>query len=705
MIKSKINYLLFFIIILGFSPIFFGFNFFAEEDVLTIFNHTNGNVSGNGWRPERGLGTSYFFGDPGAFHAWSILTVLNKIFNLNNFNFYNLSVIILIFLGTASTANFLKNIHSDNVSIFIILLSLLIFLNPMRYELIFQRHWIASTFSLPILIYYTKIFLEEKNKICYFFVTLSLSFSIYLGSIASLQNVLLAGFIFFIVHCFYRKEFITNFKRFINLYFTSLIVTFLIGLWVWYPIFIEYFSVGYERSYTEYFNSKDFIFNFNFYNIGKFIFSLFNSGIFSSNISLPDKGLLPLNSWFNVNPLFPLIFIFYLFYSPKNYWEYISKNIVIIYFVHYFLISFLGGYKNIPIYFFKLYSWHKIFLDLYFFQIILISFFVLKIKDFFNNKKTFFLISKRFFGLMILFLHVVLLIFCFFSLTNNFEIINFMIDKFFAFLNYFYFFEKILIDDYRNILKEILYILSERVNFILFLFYLSTITLVILLFSKKYFFQFQYLFTVLLILNSFLLSYGVYPLVKKNMIWNKKNTKENIDILERSAYIDLSIDEIYENDNLEKKLNIWKDNSNNFKQVGYLNPPGLSFSSILSHWNKDAYKFLLYHLNKVGFKDLREISDGNNFLLNNEELINFLNIKYLYFRNKPNKDFLDSKYILLQEEKGLYLYENPDNFPYFYFGNKIKFYSDSNIKDLKKGEFVIQDEEVLNNLKDINFNN
>ena len=198
-----------------------------------------------------------------------------------------------------------------------------------------------------------------------------------------------------------------------------------------------------------------------------------------------------------------------------------------------------------------------------------------------------------------------------------------MIDKFFAFLNYFYFFEKILIDDYRNILKVILYILSERVNFILFLFYLSTITLVILLFSKKYFFQFQYLFTVLLILNSFLLSYGVYPLVKKNMIWNKKNTKENIDILERSAYIDLSIDEIYENDNLEKKLNIWKDNSNNFKQVGYLNPPGLSFSSILSHWNKDAYKFLLYHLNKVGFNDLREISDGNNFLLNNEELINF----------------------------------------------------------------------------------
>ena len=65
-----------------------------------------------------------------------------------------------------------------------------------------------------------------------------------------------------------------------------------------------------------------------------------------------------------------------------------------------------------------------------------------------------------------------------------------MIDKFFAFLNYF-FFEKFLIDDYRNILKEILYILSERVNFILFLFYLSTITLVILLFSKNIFFNFS----------------------------------------------------------------------------------------------------------------------------------------------------------------------------------------------------------------------
>ena len=56
----------------------------------------------------------------------------------------------------------------------------------------------------------------------------------------------------------------------------------------------------------------------------------------------------------------------------------------------------------------------------------------------------------------------------------------------------------------------------------------------------------------------------------------------------------------------------------------------------------------------------------------------------------------------MQEEKGLYLYENPDNFPYFIL-KQIKFYSDSNIKDLK-GEFVIQDEEVFNNLKDINFN-
>ncbi len=703
MIKSKINYLLFFIIILSFSPIFFGFNFFAEEDVLTIFNHTNGNVIGNGWRPERGLGTSYFFGDPGAFHAWSILTILNKIFNLNNFNFYNLSIIILIFLGTISTANFLKNIHSDNVSILIILLSLLIFLNPMRYELIFQRHWIASTFSLPILIYYTKIYLEEKNKICYFFVTLSLSFSIYLGSIATLQNILLTGFIFLIVHCFYRKDFITNFKRFINLYFTSLIITFLIGLWVWYPIFIEYFSVGYERSYTEYFDSKDFIFNFNFYNIGKFVFSLFNSGIFSSNISLPDKGLLPLNSWFNVNPLFPLIFIFYLFNSPKNYWEYVSRNIVIIYFFHYFLISFLGGYKNIPIYFFKLYSWHKFFLDLYFFQIILISFFVLRMKEFFNNKQIFFLINKSFFGFMILSLYIFLSIFSFFSLTNNFEIINFLTDNFFNLLDNFNILKKSLIVDYSDILKEILYILSEKVNYLLFLFYLSTIILLILLFSKKSFIRFKNLFIVFLILNSFLLSYGVYPLVEKNLIWSKKTVRENIGSLKRSAYIDLSIDEIYKNESLERKLDVWKNNSSDFKQIGYLNPPGLSFSSILSHWNKDASKFLSYHLNKTGFQDLREISDGNNLLLMNKELINFLNIKYLYFRNKPNENFIDKKYILLHEQPGLYLYENPNSLPYYYFGNEIKINLNSNIKNLNKGGFVIQDKKIFNNLKNMKF--
>ena len=703
MVKAKINFLLFSIIILSFFPIFFGYNFFAEEDAITLFYHTEGNILGNGWRSDKGLGTSFFFGDPGAFHAWSILSIINKIFNFGNFNFYNFSVIILIFFGTASTANFLRNIHSKNVSIFIVLLSLLIFLNPMRYELLFQRHWIASTFSLPILIYFTKIFLEEKNIYSYFFVILSFSFSLYLGSIAALQNILLSGFIFFIVHCLYKKTFFNNLKRFVSLYLSSLVITFLIGLWVWYPILFEYFTVGYERSYTEYFKFDEFLFTFNLYNICKFLFSLFNSGIFPSNISLPDKGLLPLNSWINVNPIFPLIFIFYLFHSTKTYWEYISKNVIIIYFIHYFLISFLGEYKNIPIYLFNLYSWHKIFLDLYFFQIILMSFFILRIKEFYQNQNNFFLVLKYIFGSIIILIHSILLIFCFFSIFQNIEIFYSLINFIINFFINLQILDSSFSNNYIPIIYEILNILSSEINFYLVAFYLTTVTLISSLFFKKSFIKVQNVFIGCIVINSLFLGFGVYPMVKENLIWNKNILNVKKSSPERSAYMDLSIDEIYPEKNLQEKLDIWKNNSKNYRQVGYLNPPGISFSSILSHWSKDSYDFLIKNLKEIGFIDLRQISNGNNSLLRNENLLNYLSIKYLYFRNKPANNFLSNNLEIMHEEKGLYLYKNPNHFPYFYFGKKMIKEKDFDIKNLNKGDFVIKNEIMLNKLKDIGF--
>ena len=158
-----INYKIYLIILFGliffFVPIFFGYNFFVEEDVFTLYDHTNGNISGNGWRSDKGLGTSFFFGDPGAYHAWSILTLINKLFPYNNYYFFNFSIIFFLFLGVFATSKFLYSINNKNSFLLTILLSFLVLANPMRHELLFQRNWIASTFSLPILLFFTKVYI------------------------------------------------------------------------------------------------------------------------------------------------------------------------------------------------------------------------------------------------------------------------------------------------------------------------------------------------------------------------------------------------------------------------------------------------------------------------------------------------------------------------------------------------------------------
>ena len=72
MTNLKSNAIILFLVFLNFYQVLIGGSFLVEEDAYTLFTHTQGNVEGNGWRTDKGLGSSFFFGDPGAYHAWSL---------------------------------------------------------------------------------------------------------------------------------------------------------------------------------------------------------------------------------------------------------------------------------------------------------------------------------------------------------------------------------------------------------------------------------------------------------------------------------------------------------------------------------------------------------------------------------------------------------------------------------------------------------
>jgi len=60
------------ILLLGNYGIFLGHNFFVNEPAYSLYGFHAGNTFSSGWRPDIGLGQSFFFGDPGTFHVWAL---------------------------------------------------------------------------------------------------------------------------------------------------------------------------------------------------------------------------------------------------------------------------------------------------------------------------------------------------------------------------------------------------------------------------------------------------------------------------------------------------------------------------------------------------------------------------------------------------------------------------------------------------------
>ena len=83
------------LILFGDFGIFLGHTYFAEEDHLLNLIYNSSNSPSNGWRPDIGLGINMFWGDPGAFHTWSIFKLWSELFD-HAVTAHNSSIILLL---------------------------------------------------------------------------------------------------------------------------------------------------------------------------------------------------------------------------------------------------------------------------------------------------------------------------------------------------------------------------------------------------------------------------------------------------------------------------------------------------------------------------------------------------------------------------------------------------------------------------------
>ena len=237
------------LLLAGHYGLFFGETFLTSDDPISIYNYLVDNSRTGGWRPDVGLGQSFFAGDPGMSHVWAISRFFIEIFSDKNIGFQTL-IMIVVWMSCFVLYLFLKKIApeiSRTVSFF---LSTTIAFGSLRYE--YCNFFIEVIATCLMSLVLSDFFKQPKIK-HYFYYTSIIFASAFLGSTSAFFKILIFASVFSIGIAvynrwyFYGKDLRKALKRFFILNFASGLSFLTLGAWVFYSIFIEMKTMGYVR--------------------------------------------------------------------------------------------------------------------------------------------------------------------------------------------------------------------------------------------------------------------------------------------------------------------------------------------------------------------------------------------------------------------------------------------------------------------------
>lgn len=670
------------IILMGHYGLFFGDTFFIDEDPVTVSGYHANDKQASGWRAEYGLGMTYLFADPGSQHSWSLFRWWHQLFS-DDVLAYSLSVLILMWAACVAQFAFLRYvIPSLNPTVSLLLSSLIVF-SPIRYEMFFIRSSAMMPISAVLVAWVLRKSYENPHPYHYFSYTLVMSITLLVGSAACLLQAIFFSIVFFFIQISYQyfheesKDFFKPIKNYIILNICSGVSIFILGGWTFYSIFLEALTVGYVRDPD--YVSGSFFTSLSIKFVAERILLFLHAGLLSSWSAILGIGQkVSIHSFNYVSALFPVIFLFIVFYKIRNFWEFSAKYLVLCFLFYMELCIWVPGFIGVIQSTINLHPPLKMSPFIMGFEIMLIAVFIDRIGagDISINWT-----AKNFSRIAVWVISPIYLLL--FSIT----LLAMMTPKFLNDLS------QSLLSKLQGIIgsEEKFRFLSSLIgeNIKLFnetmgwshLFFYGTTFVFLVLLTLKIFPQFirlknGYWFAFALLANAIFLSWAVYPLNKEPLIW-KEQKIGGIPLSETFEPTDRFI-RVYAKpcsghpdylDCISKKFFSGEYGPQRYR-VGYTRIPSLEFSVKKSYSHKEAAEFIDAFMGFEGIplKGVRRYLQ-NTPSIHSSRLFDLAAVNYVLSADLiPEKDGLE----LIYKNVQFYLYKNTRAWPYFYFAEQVE---------------------------------
>ena len=235
------------IVLIGFYKVFLGHNFWFYMDQLAISNWSYGNSLGNGWRPDIGFGSSFFYADP-AWHPWSLEVFWQMLVSSRAIE-YSSIVIFHSVLPAIAVFFLLKQVIPDLSPLISSLLAPLIVFTVSMDSVIANQHNSVVLFIVPLMLILLHDYYKSPKLVHFFLVSLLFWYSLAFGFYGNWIHFPSLGLVFTILYCFYKKE---SFRKLILQYLLILsigsLIAVILGFWEFYSIYLEKSLIEFSRS-------------------------------------------------------------------------------------------------------------------------------------------------------------------------------------------------------------------------------------------------------------------------------------------------------------------------------------------------------------------------------------------------------------------------------------------------------------------------
>jgi hypothetical protein len=330
------------ILIAAYHRLFLGATFLTDDDPVALWGHAHGNAIGNGWRPDKGLGISFFFGDPGAFHPWSVWSLWERLFTTPYLAF-DISIMLLVISAAIAQYSLLLKVVPRISPVVAAMLATLIILGPLQSEFFFQRHWITLSIGTPLVMMLSERHFRSPRIVDYFLAALLVFGTLFLGSIASLEQLLVVGAAFAICYATYYRQPI-SLVRYLRLILVGGVATAILGAWTLYPIALEAALTGYVRDPR--YVTSEFLWTMSPLGVVNFAKSFFLMSWFPNVPFAFPPWFAPTLSWTNASVVFPLIAVVVMCWRPTAFWPWTLKRLFFGFLIHEFLFNVVPAYEQ-----------------------------------------------------------------------------------------------------------------------------------------------------------------------------------------------------------------------------------------------------------------------------------------------------------------------------------------------------------------------